>query len=147
MHITSTFRACGILNIKRYSSHLRSQDKGLVNWISSSSACIGIPSHRVVPSGGLAHFQRGIGYDHEEKVKIQHPDTRVGDDGQLHILIETTKTTHIKSGILYNRLKDVGKIEQYEKKIRLNSDSKRFWLNELSSLMKGDSAYYSIRGK
>jgi hypothetical protein len=48
--------------------------------------------------------------------------------------VETTRTTHIKSGILFNRLKKVGKIEQYEKKIGLNSDRKRMWLDELESL-------------
>ena len=35
---------------------------------------------------------------------------------------------------MFNRLKDVGKIEEYEKKINLNSDKKRFWLSELKSL-------------
>ncbi|MEM3064674.1 MAG: hypothetical protein QW177_04805 [Candidatus Nitrosotenuis sp.] len=35
---------------------------------------------------------------------------------------------------MYNKLKQVGKIEQYEKKINLNSDKKRLWLSELKSL-------------
>jgi hypothetical protein len=35
---------------------------------------------------------------------------------------------------LFNKLKDVGKIETYEKKINLNSDKKRLWLSELKSL-------------
>ena len=35
---------------------------------------------------------------------------------------------------MFNKLKDVGKIEEYEKKINLNSDKKRFWLSELKSL-------------
>lgn len=38
---------------------------------------------------------------------------------------------------MFNRLKDVGKIESYEKKINLNSDKKRFWLSELKSLNDG----------
>jgi hypothetical protein len=78
--------------------------------------------------------QRGVGYDREKKVEIEHRDTRVGDDGQLYILVETTRTTHIKSGIWYNRLGSVGKIEKYEKKIGLNSDRKRDWLDDLESL-------------
>jgi len=41
---------------------------------------------------------------------------------------------HIKSGILYNKLKDVGKIEPYSKKINLNSDKKKNWFVELKSL-------------
>ncbi len=40
-------------------------------------------------------------------------------------------------GISYNRLHKVGKIEQYWKKINLNSDKKRFWLSELKSLNDG----------
>lgn len=78
--------------------------------------------------------QRGVGYDHEKRIEIAHLDTRIGDEGQLYIAVETTRTTHIKSGILFNRLKSVGKIEQYEKKIGLNSDRKRMWLDELESL-------------
>lgn len=78
--------------------------------------------------------QRGVGYDREKKVEIAHLETRVGEDGQLYIAVETSRTTHIKSGILFNRLKSVGKIERYEKKIGLNSDYKRLWLDELKSL-------------
>lgn len=58
-------------------------------------------------------------------------------------MVKTTRTTHIKSGILYNKLKDVGKIEPYQKKINLNSDKKRNWFSELKSLndkTKCDSA-------
>ncbi|MGH9923598.1 MAG: DNA polymerase, partial [Nitrososphaerales archaeon] len=78
--------------------------------------------------------RRGVGYDRERKVEIEHSDTRISEDGQLYIKVKTTRTTHIKSGILYNRLKSVGKIEKYEKKINLNSDKKRFWFDELKSL-------------
>jgi hypothetical protein len=78
--------------------------------------------------------QRGVGYDREKKVEINHKDTRVGEDGQLYILVETTRTTHIKSGIVFNKLRTVGKIEQYEKKIGLNSDRKRMWIDEMQSL-------------
>jgi hypothetical protein len=77
---------------------------------------------------------RGIGYDRERKVEIEHLDTKIGKDGQLYIAVKTTRTTHIKSGILYNRLKHVGKIEVYERKIKLNSDKKRFWFDELHLL-------------
>jgi len=81
--------------------------------------------------------KRGIGYDKERKVEIDHLTSRIDKDGQFHILVKTTRNTHIKSGILYNRLKDVGKIEKYEKKINLNSDKKRFWFSELKSLKDG----------
>lgn len=32
-------------------------------------------------------------------VEISHLDTRVSEHGQLYILVETTRTTHIKRGI------------------------------------------------
>lgn len=78
--------------------------------------------------------KRGIGYDNEKKQEIEHEDTKIDRDGNLYIKVKTTRTTHIKSGILFNKLKDVGKIEEYEKKINLNSDKKRFWFSELKSL-------------
>jgi len=80
---------------------------------------------------------RGIGYDKERKIEIEHLDTKIRKDGQLYIGVKSTRTTHIKSGILYNRLKKVGKIEEYEKKINLNSDKKRFWDSDLESLNNG----------
>jgi hypothetical protein len=79
--------------------------------------------------------QRGIGYDREKKIEIEHLDTRIGQDGQLYIGVATTRVTHIRSGILYNRVKDIGMIQRYEKKIALNSDRKRLWIpTELFSL-------------
>lgn len=77
---------------------------------------------------------RGIGYDTERKVEIEHLGTKVDKDGNLYITVKTTKTTHIKSGIIYNKLDKIGKIEEYEKKIGLNSDRKRFWDSDLKSL-------------
>jgi hypothetical protein len=81
--------------------------------------------------------KRGMGYDNEKRQEIDHIDTRINKDGSLYIGVKTTRTTHIKSGILYNMLKKVGKIEIYEKKINLNSDKKRLWLLELKSLNDG----------
>jgi len=77
---------------------------------------------------------RGIGYDKEKKVEIEHLDTDVGADGQLYISVTTTRTTHIKSGIMYNKLDQIGKFEVYKKKIGLNSDRKRFWPVNLESI-------------
>ena len=78
--------------------------------------------------------KRGIGYDNSKKQEIAHEETFVDKDGNLYIMVQTTRTTHIKSGILYNKLKDVGKIEPYSKKINLNSDKKRNWFSKLKSL-------------
>ena len=49
-------------------------------------------------------------------------------------MVQTTRTTHIKSGILYNKFKDVDKIEPNSKKINLNSDKKQNGFSELKSL-------------
>jgi hypothetical protein len=91
--------------------------------------------------------QRGVGYDREKKVEIAHLDTRIGNNGQLYIAVATTRTTHIKSGIRFNRLRSIGKIDRYEKKIGLSSDRKRHWLDDLNSLhehKKCDSAPINI---
>jgi hypothetical protein len=77
---------------------------------------------------------RGIGYDSEKKIEIEHLDTKINKDGQLYISVRTTKNTHIKGGIIYNKLDKIGVIEEYEKKINLNSDKKRHWLADLESL-------------
>ncbi len=78
--------------------------------------------------------QRGVGYDYEKKVEIEHVQTRIGKDGQLYIGLQTTKTVHIKTGIRYNKLDEVNKIVEYEKKINLNSDTKRVWNKDLTAL-------------
>jgi hypothetical protein len=77
---------------------------------------------------------RGIGYDHERKVEVDNVAVRRGDDRQLWIGLATTKTIHIRTGIWYNKLDDVNKIVEYEKKIGLNSDKKRVWNRDLASL-------------
>jgi hypothetical protein len=77
---------------------------------------------------------RGVGYDYAKKVEVENIAVRKGVDGQLYIGLTTTKTTHIRTGIWYNKLDDVNKIVEYEKKIDLNSDKKRFWLSLLTSL-------------
>lgn len=83
--------------------------------------------------------QRGVGYDREKKLEIEHLATRVREDGQLYIEVKSTRTTHVKGAILYNKLKSIGKIEVYEKKINLNSDKKRFWSSDLTSLNDNSS--------
>ena len=48
--------------------------------------------------------------------------------------MRVSKTTHIKGGIIYDKIDEIGKIEIYEKKIGLNSDRKRMWFSDLESL-------------
>jgi hypothetical protein len=80
---------------------------------------------------------RGVGYDYEKKIEVENVAVREGNDGQLYIGLATTKTIHIKSGIIYDKLDDVNKIVEYEKKIDLNSDKKRQWTGDLKSLDDG----------
>ncbi|MGH9933493.1 MAG: hypothetical protein ACRD3Z_00085 [Nitrososphaerales archaeon] len=78
--------------------------------------------------------RRGSGHDKEKNTESEHEDTRIGEDGQLNIKVMTTRTTHTKSGIRYNRLESVGKIREYERKMNLNSDKKRLRFDELKSI-------------
>lgn len=59
----------------------------------------------------------------------------------MYVKVKTTKTIHIKGGIIYNKIKDIGKIKKYEKKINLNSDKKRFWIGDLKSLKEKVCCY------
>jgi len=77
---------------------------------------------------------RGIGYDTERKIEIEHLDTKIDKKGQLFITVQTTKTTHIKGGIVHDKIDQIGKIETHEKKIGLNSDRKRYWFSDLESI-------------
>jgi|APSaa5957512535_1039671.scaffolds.fasta_scaffold17890_2 hypothetical protein len=79
---------------------------------------------------------RGIGYDTERKIDVEHMDTQISKKGELYITLRTKKTTHIKGGIVRDKIEDIGKIEEYDKKIFLNSDRKRFWFSQLTSLNK-----------
>ncbi|MCV0411259.1 DNA polymerase [Nitrosopumilus sp.] len=90
-------------------------------------------------SNGFYHINgkwknRGIGYDTERKIEIEHLATKIDEEGNLYITVATTRTTHIKGGIVYDKIDDIGKIETYDKKIGLNSDRKRHWLSDLESL-------------
>lgn len=81
---------------------------------------------------------RGIGNDPSEKnVEIEHKDTIENKDGQLYIEVETTQLQKLKSAIIRNLHKDIGKIRKYQKKIFLNSDRKRHWNQSLVRIDDG----------
>ena len=40
----------------------------------------------------------------------------------------------LRTAIVENRIRDIGKIQPYEKKINLNADRKRHWLTRLESM-------------
>jgi len=78
---------------------------------------------------------RGIGNDPDEKnVEIEHLGTEIGKDGQLYIEVQTTQMQHLKSGIIRNLYKSIGKIRKYKKKVYLNSDRKRKWDKSLERI-------------
>jgi len=79
--------------------------------------------------------KRGIGVDPDDKsVEIEHVDTLEGKDGQIYIEVETTHLQNIKSAIIRNLHKDIGKIRRYKKKVYLNSDRKRLWNRNLERI-------------
>ncbi len=81
---------------------------------------------------------RGIGNDPSEKnVEIEHKDTIENKDGQLYIEVETTQLQHLKSAIIRNLHKDIGKIRTYQRKVFLNSDRKRLWNRDLERIDDG----------
>ncbi|MDH3780920.1 MAG: hypothetical protein OES15_08730 [Nitrosopumilus sp.] len=49
-------------------------------------------------------------------------------------MIQITRTTHIKSGILYNKLKDIGKFKTEQRLVNLNADRKRLWFEDLREM-------------
>lgn len=75
-----------------------------------------------------------MGYDYSKKIEVDNIAVRRVSDGQLYIGLSTTKTIHIRSGIMYDKLDEVNKIVEYEKKIDLNSDKKRLWSSDPTSL-------------
>lgn len=81
---------------------------------------------------------RGIGNDPSEKnVEIEHKNTIESQNGQLYIEVETTQLQHLKSAIIRNLHKDIGKIRKYQKKVFLNSDRKRLWNRNLERIDDG----------
>lgn len=78
---------------------------------------------------------RGIGHDPDEtNVEIEHLGTELGKDGQLYIEVKTTQMQHLKSAIIRNLHKSIGKIRTYKKKVYLNSDRKRKWDKNLERI-------------
>ena len=55
-------------------------------------------------------------------------------DGRLYLVLQETRSTRLRTAIVENRIRDIGKIQPYEKKINLNADRKRHWLTRLESV-------------
>lgn len=99
-------------------------------------------------SNGYYHIggkwnHRGVGFDPDKKKPIEHSKTYLDKNGMPFITVKATQLVHFKTALLRNRLTDLGKITTYDKKIRLNSDIKRFWHDHLKHL-HDDKMYNSV---
>lgn len=70
---------------------------------------------------------RGLGFDKEKNVAIEHVDTIETPDGRVVMILERQRPQRLKSAILRGRIHDIGKFKTYKREIDLNADRKRFW--------------------
>lgn len=75
--------------------------------------------------------QRGFG--NLGSKEIEHLET-FEKDGRLYCKLQVLRNTRLRSSILQNNIKDVGKIRPHVKQINLNADRKRFWLDSIDSI-------------
>ena len=75
--------------------------------------------------------QRGFG--NVGSKEIEHIDT-IEKDGKLIAKMNVLRNTRLRSSILQNNIKDVGKIRMIQREINLNADRKRFWCNNITSI-------------
>lgn len=71
---------------------------------------------------------------------IEHLDT-IQRNGKLFLKIQEYRNTRLRSGIILNRVSDIGNIKPAFRWIDPNADKKRFWLGEISKIddTKNDS--------
>ena len=55
-------------------------------------------------------------------------------DGRLHHSFIVNRNNRLRSSILQNRIKDIGKIKPETREFNLNADRKRFWLGGIESM-------------
>jgi len=75
--------------------------------------------------------QRGFGKLGSKE--IEHLETFEKDD-KLYYKIAVKRNTRLVSGIIQNKIKDIGKITTMIKKVNLNADRKRLWLGQIDSI-------------
>jgi len=74
--------------------------------------------------------QRGLGKLGTKE--IEHLDTE--KDGKLYYRFNILRSNRLRSSILQNRVKDIGKIKPETREFNLNADIKRFWLGRIESM-------------
>jgi len=65
--------------------------------------------------------------------EIEHLDT-FEKDGRLYYRFNVLRNNRLRSSILQNRVKDIGKIKPETREFNLNADRKRFWLGRIGNM-------------
>ena len=78
--------------------------------------------------------QRGLGKLGTKE--IEHLDT-FEKDGRLYYRFNVLRNNRLRSSILQDRIKDIGKIKPETREFNLNADRKRFWLGRIESMDDG----------
>lgn len=77
---------------------------------------------------------RGLGFDKEKNVAIEHVDTVETSDGRVVLVLERQRPQRLKSAIKSGKIREIGKFKIYKKEIDLNADKKRFWLQRITTV-------------
>ena len=75
--------------------------------------------------------QRGLGKLGTRE--IEHLDT-FEKDGRLYYRFKVLRNNRLRSSILQDKIKDIGKIKPITREFNLNADRKRFWLGRIASM-------------
>jgi len=75
--------------------------------------------------------QRGFGKLNGKE--IEHLDT-FEKNGRLYYRFNVLRNNRLRSSILQNKVKDIGKIKPMTREFNLNADRKRFWLGRIESM-------------
>ena len=75
--------------------------------------------------------QRGLGKLGTRE--IEHLDT-FEKDGRLYYRFNVLRSNRLRSSIIQDRIKDIGKIKPTTREFNLNADRKRFWLGKIESM-------------
>ena len=75
--------------------------------------------------------QRGLGKLGSKE--IEHLET-FERDGKLYYQFKVNRSTRLRSSIISNKIKDIGKIQPITREVNLNADRKRLWLDTIQSI-------------
>ncbi|MCH7561668.1 MAG: DNA polymerase, partial [Thaumarchaeota archaeon] len=78
--------------------------------------------------------KRGIG--NLGNKQIEHLDT-IEKDGNLYQVMKVLRVNRLRTAILSNSIKDIGKFKTVERLVNLNADRKRLWFEELVDVNDG----------